>query len=142
MLIKLDENLGERSRQLLADAGHDVATVGDQGLAGTVDPHLISVWAAERRCLVTLDLDFSNPFVFPPEQNAGIAVLRLPRRQAPGALYAAVGTLITALAQRPIPSLEETTDLHEVIRIRPWRSGTAGNLKGEAPGRSCFSTWS
>ncbi len=69
MLIKLDENLGERGRQLLAGAGHDVATVGDQGLAGTVDPHLIRVCAAERRCLVTLDLDFSTRSSFLPSRT-------------------------------------------------------------------------
>jgi len=87
---------------MLSDAGHAVATVGDQGLAGADDPRVISVCAAEQRCLVTLDLDFSNPFVFPPERFAGIAVLRLPRRLRPGALYSALGTLINALAQRPI----------------------------------------
>jgi predicted nuclease of predicted toxin-antitoxin system len=75
VLIKLDENLGERGRKLFADAGHDVATVADQGLSGADDRRVIEVCGVERRCLVTLDLDFSNPFVFPPEQYAGIAVL-------------------------------------------------------------------
>jgi predicted nuclease of predicted toxin-antitoxin system len=58
MLIKLDENLGERGRRMLEDAGHEVMTVGDQGLAGAADPHVIDVCRTERRCLVTLDLDF------------------------------------------------------------------------------------
>ena len=49
MLIKLDENLGERGREMLAGAGHEVATVSDQGLAGAADPRLIAVCAAERR---------------------------------------------------------------------------------------------
>jgi len=80
---------------------------------------LISVCVAERRCLVTLDLDFSNPFVFPPEQNAGIAVLHLPRRQEPGALYAAVGTLITALAQRPIEGKQWIVDRHRIREYQP-----------------------
>ena len=71
MRIKLDEDLGERGRQLFAAAGHEVATAGDQGLAGAVDRRVLEVCGAERRCLVTLDLDFSNPFVFPPEQYAG-----------------------------------------------------------------------
>ena len=93
MLIKLDENLGERGRQLFAEAGHDVSTVKDQGLAGAADPTVIDVCRAEGRCLVTLDLDFSNPFLFPPEPYAGIAVIRLPRRVSPNDLYGARSNL-------------------------------------------------
>ena len=49
-LVPLDENLCERGRRLFADAGHDVATVGDQGLAGAVELHAIEVCGSERRC--------------------------------------------------------------------------------------------
>jgi predicted nuclease of predicted toxin-antitoxin system len=55
MVVKLDENLGERGRQLLIAAGHQVATVGEQGLAGGEDPEIIEVCRSEGRCLVTLD---------------------------------------------------------------------------------------
>lgn len=87
---------------MFANAGHDVATVPEQGLAGAADHRVAEVCGAERRLLVTLDLDFSNPLVFPPERYAGIAVLRLPKRLTPGELDAAVETLITALASRPV----------------------------------------
>ena len=102
MLIKLDENLGERGRQSCAAAGHDVSTVRDQGLAGAVDNRVIDVCRAEGRCLVTLDLDFSNPFLFPPDLYAGIAVIRLPRRVSPDDLYAAVAALVAALSRDSI----------------------------------------
>jgi hypothetical protein len=102
MKLKLDENIGERGRQLLTAAGHDVATVLDQGLQSAADPDVIAACGAEGCCLVTLDLDFSNPFAFPPERYAGIAVLRLPRRPTGADLLAAARQLADALAKRPV----------------------------------------
>jgi predicted nuclease of predicted toxin-antitoxin system len=80
MKFKLDENLGGTAARFLEDAGCDVSTVRLQNLWGTADRNLIEVCASEGRCLVTLDLDFSNPLQFPPEHYAGIIVLRLPKQ--------------------------------------------------------------
>ena len=80
MKLKLDENLGQRGREICAAAGHDVSTVAEQNLTSAPDPKVIAVCASEGRCLVTLDLDFANPLRFPPKDHAGIAVLRLPKR--------------------------------------------------------------
>ncbi len=102
MKLKLDENLGERCRQFLAAEGHDVATVLEQGLTSAADPVVAAACAAEGRCLVTLDLDFSNPFAFPPDQSTGIVVPRLPRRATGADLLAAARQLAEALAKRPV----------------------------------------
>jgi predicted nuclease of predicted toxin-antitoxin system len=125
MLVKLDENLGERGRQLFAAAGHDVSTVKDQGLEGAEDPAVIDVCRAEGRCLVTLDLDFSNPFRFPPEQYAGIAVIRLPHRVTPNDLYAATAGLITALGRDPIVGKLWIVERHRIRVYRPDEDGSS-----------------
>ncbi len=102
MNLKLDENLGERGAGMFRSAGHHVATVLEQGMASANDQHLIAACQAERRCLVTLDLDFSNPLVFPPKDYSGIAVLRLPHKPNDEDLWACCRTLIGGLAKRGI----------------------------------------
>ena len=102
MKLKLDENLGRRALELLAQAGHDVATVATEGLFAAADDDLIEICRREGRCLVTPDSDFSNPLLFRPSEYAGIAALRLPRKPNHHDLLAAVQTLIGGLGQRNI----------------------------------------
>ena len=102
MKIKLDENLGRRCAALLHEAGHDVSTVFEQRLTGAQDVELIRVCALEKRCLLTLDLDFSNPLNFPPADYSGIAVIRLPDGQHYDDLMTAVETFISALTTNEI----------------------------------------
>lgn len=76
MKLKLDENLDVRLAVILRQAGHEAATVRDQGLAGIDDQALYRHCASEARILVTLDLDFANVLRYPPESGSGVIVLR------------------------------------------------------------------
>lgn len=83
MKIKLDENMPAALADGLRALGHDVHTVPDEGLAGSIDSE---VWAAaqrEERLLITQDLDFSNIRQFMPGTHQGILLVRL---RAPGRL--------------------------------------------------------
>jgi predicted nuclease of predicted toxin-antitoxin system len=102
MLLKLDENLGKRCESVFKSFGHDVATVLSQNLSGTDDRKLISICHTETRALVTLDLDFSNPFEFPPANYSGLAVIRLKANFTLNELEEACEHLAKKLIEAPI----------------------------------------
>ncbi len=78
--FKLDEHFGHRFKNIFLNAGHDTETVRDENLQGIPDSNLFEVCKKESRCLVTLDLDFSDIIRFPPYESAGIVILR-PRKR-------------------------------------------------------------
>jgi len=97
MLFKLDENLGDRGLNQLREAGHGVMTVREQQLCGQPDSQVIDVCTTEKRCLVTLDTDFADTLTYPPENHAGIVLLRLPGKPVLSDIDVAIDTVIDAL---------------------------------------------
>ena len=99
MKWKLDEYLGRGVRDVFAEAGHDVATVREEGLQGHPDDDVFRICQAEQRCLVTLDLDFAEVLRFVPADAFGIVVLRPPATVTPTVL-AMMARQVVALAER------------------------------------------
>ncbi len=102
MKFKLDENLGSRTADVIAEAGHDVETVSTEKLNGVDDLRLYRVCTAECRCLITLDLDFADVLRFPPDLGPGIAVLRPPGTASLSVLSELVRTLLLAIQRETI----------------------------------------
>lgn len=118
MKIKLDENLGAMGAVFLKAAGFEVATVADQKLLSTPDADLVRKCAAEGRCLVTLDRDFSDPIRYPPRQFAGIIVVRLPDRFRLPLLERALALVVEASKQSDVRG---RLWIAEIDRIREYQ---------------------
>ena len=95
MKVKLDENLPRRVAPLLAEAGHDVDSVHDEGLAGADDPTVSEVATVAGRLVITLDRGFGDIQRYPPGSHAGILVLRIDDQSA-AAVIGALGALATS----------------------------------------------
>jgi predicted nuclease of predicted toxin-antitoxin system len=114
MKLKLDENFDVRLVQELHKEGFDVDTVTAEGLAGSPDETIYDTCKAVGRTLVTLDLDFSNPFRFPPEDSEGIVVVRPPK----AVLSSIRVTLWSVIAQLKTGAVKGKLWIVEAGRIR------------------------
>jgi predicted nuclease of predicted toxin-antitoxin system len=114
--FKTDENLPLEAATILRDAGFDVETIWDETLSGAADEVVAARARAEARVLVTLDLDFANIQAYPPDQHAGIIVLR-PKTQDKPTVLAYIRKVI-AILQRRSPVGELWIVQRDRIRFR------------------------
>lgn len=77
MRFKIDENLPVEIAEILRDRKFDADTVKEENLSGKSDEYISEVCLRENRILVTLDLDFSDTRVYPPDKYPGFIVIRL-----------------------------------------------------------------
>ena len=119
MRFKLDENLEPRLAIPLAEGGHDAETVLSEGHSGKSDETIYEVCLRERRTLITLDLDFTNPLRFPPLPTEGIVVIR-PHRPLLALIRATLAAALTQLKRGP---LKGRLWIVEPGRIRVYRPG-------------------
>lgn len=116
MNFKTDENIPVEVVQILPGHGHDAISVIDQSLAGHPDPDVSQVCRAEQRAIVTLDLDFADVRVYPPEQFSGLIVLR-PGRQNVPAIERLAEQMVLYLATEPLVGQLWIVEEHR-LRIR------------------------
>jgi predicted nuclease of predicted toxin-antitoxin system len=106
MRFKVDENLPVAIADLLRQHHYDAMTILEQQMSDQPDETIVDVCQREHRVLITLDLDFSDIRCYPPENYAGIIVLR-PANQGIGA--------VLRLTQRLLPLLD-----HEQLTGSLW----------------------
>ena len=101
MRLKLDENLALNAVEVFRSRGHEADNVHDEELDGSDDQIIFHVCQQEERILITLDLDFANPYEFSAESCGGIVVLRpsIPSRKRIAVLLPRV---VQALEADPI----------------------------------------
>ena len=73
-----------------------------EGLSGASDELIFETCIREKRCLLSLDLDFADVFHFPPHRTGGIAVFRLPKGASLSLLEKVVRDLLSMLSAAPI----------------------------------------
>jgi predicted nuclease of predicted toxin-antitoxin system len=113
MRFKVDESLHIEVADLLRAQGHDALTVFDQGLRGCGDHDIAERCRSENRVLLSLDLDFSNILMFPPEHYPGLIVLRL-RNRGRTALRRVVTRVMDHLNKEPLAGRLWIVDEHRI----------------------------
>jgi predicted nuclease of predicted toxin-antitoxin system len=112
-----DENVSRSVIQSLMDAGHDVVSVYDIGLAGTADDALIRLGITEGRFIITHDTDFGGLLRYPARESSGVFLIRL-HRPSPKNVWRAL--------QKALVSVDEAKIRRRVVVIEDTRIRVSG----------------
>ncbi len=113
MRFKVDESLHVEIADLLRERGQDALTVFDQKARGRSDRDIADLSRTEGRVLISLDLDFSNILIFPPEKYPGLIVLRL-RTKGRSAVRRVISRVIDHLDKEPLAGRLWMVDEHRI----------------------------
>lgn len=98
MKFKVDENLPTEIVADIRAAGHDADSVYDEGLAGAPDSAIMARVQSEGRAVLTMDKGIADVRLYPPDQYAGLILLR-PRTSGRAATLAFVRKHLPMLLQ-------------------------------------------
>ena len=101
MKFKVDEDLPTDVATVLQSAGHEAETIHQEGMTGWADEDIGRHCQKEERALVTLDLGFADVRAYPPDQYAGLLVLRV-RRQDKGHILSVLSAMVPLLHQEQL----------------------------------------
>lgn len=113
MRFKIDKSLHLEIADFLRGRGYDALTVFDQGFQGRSDRDIADLSQSEGRILISLDLDFSNILMFPPEKYPGLIVLRL-RKKSRSAIRRVVARVIEHVDKEPLAGRLWVVDEHRI----------------------------
>ncbi len=115
MKFFLDANIPysvlELFRELKLEAGH----ARDIGLGRAEDKEIIRHAIKTKSILVTKDLEFGNPVLFPPKSHYGIIVLRLPHDFKANSVTQVLKDFIT------IVGLENLSNSLSIVKLGSYR---------------------
>lgn len=109
-----DEDMPRSTARVLRDAGFDAVDVRDVGLRGKSDRQVFDFAQKEMRLLITCDMGFANILNFPPSQNIGIIVIRIPDSEPIAVLNDEIVRAITEVGE----NLRNHLAIVEVGKVR------------------------
>lgn len=103
--FKLDENADVRWGEPLIEAGYWVSSAAEEALQGSEDSVLAEMCRRLNLSLITADLDFAQILDYPPEEYAGLIVLRHPRPTLAGMRNLVRQVAVAAKQESPVGRL-------------------------------------
>lgn len=114
MLFLLDANIPYSAKGLFGNP-HKVFHVRDLNLQNAQDNDIV-LWAKQQKAaLITRDFDFANILNFPPKDNAGIIVLKIPYFYTASDIKRVLGNFLIKIDFASIPN---STIIAEETRFR------------------------